>query len=59
MADVSNLRINQRSNVEWPNFRITRIGNKNLENLYLYQRANMRIGKITSKFLESNFGLQN
>ena len=29
MADVSNLKINERSNVERSNLRVTRIGNKN------------------------------
>ena len=29
MADVSNLKINERSNVERPNLRVTEIGNKN------------------------------
>ena len=32
MANVSNLRINQRSNVERPNLQVTKIGNKNREN---------------------------
>ena len=29
MADVSNLKINERSYVEWPNLRVTKIENKN------------------------------
>ena len=29
MADVLNLKINERLNVEWPNFRVTKTGNKN------------------------------
>ena len=28
MADVSNFEINERSNVEWPNLRVTRIENE-------------------------------
>ena len=29
MADVSELKINERSDVEWPNLRVTKIENKN------------------------------
>ena len=29
MADISNLKINERANVEWPNLRVTTIENKN------------------------------
>ena len=29
MADVSNLKINERLDVEWPNLWVTRIENKN------------------------------
>ena len=29
MADVSKLKINERLDVEWPNLRVTKIGNKN------------------------------
>ena len=32
MADVLNLKINERANVEPPNLRVTKIGNKNWEN---------------------------
>ena len=32
MADVLNLKINERSNVERSNLQITKIGNKNKEN---------------------------
>ena len=32
MADVLNLKINERSNVERPNIRVTEMGNKNEEN---------------------------
>ena len=32
MADVSNLKINERSNVELPNLRITKIENESWEN---------------------------
>ena len=35
MADVSNLKINQRSIVERPNLRITKIGNKNWEHWFI------------------------
>ena len=43
-------KINERSNVERPNLRVTTMKNKNLENeeIYLHQRANMRTGKIAS-----------
>ena len=39
MADVSNLKINERSNVERPNLRVTKIGNENCENWFPYIRA--------------------
>ena len=29
MADVSNSKINERSDVKWPNLRVTKIANKN------------------------------
>ena len=29
IVDVSNLKINELSNVEWPNLQVTKIGNKN------------------------------
>ena len=32
MADISNLKINERSNIERPNLRVTEIGDKNWEN---------------------------
>ena len=32
MAEVSNLKMNERLNVEWPNQRFTKMGNKNWEN---------------------------
>ena len=35
MADFSNLIINERSNIEQPNLRDSKIGNKNLENWFL------------------------
>ena len=31
IADVSNLKINKRSNVEQPNLGVTKMGNKNLK----------------------------
>ena len=40
MANVSNLRINQRSNVERPNLRVTKIGNKNLEDWFVSKGEN-------------------
>ena len=43
MADALNLKINERSNIERPNLRLIKIGNK-IEKIDLYQRANMRIG---------------
>ena len=53
MANISNLKINDRSNVERPNLRITTIENENWDVkaskfIYIYQRANMRMGKIAS-----------
>ena len=39
MANVSNLKIDERSYVEWPNLRVTEIENEN---------ENMGIGKIAS-----------
>ena len=35
MADVSNLKINERSDVEWPNLRVTKILNKNWDNWFI------------------------
>ena len=35
MADVSNLKINERSNVERPNLRVTKIANKNWESWFI------------------------
>ena len=32
MGDVSNLKINENSNVERPNLRVTTIGNENCDN---------------------------
>ena len=29
MANILNLKINERSDVEWPNLRVTKIENKN------------------------------
>ena len=50
MADVSNLKINERSNVERPYLWVTKIENENWENwyVYIYWGANMRIGEISS-----------
>ena len=50
MADISNFKISERSNVERPNLRVTTIQNKHLEDeeIYLHQRANTRTGKIAS-----------
>ena len=52
MTENSNLKINERSNLEQPNLRVIRIENKNWEDkafeINLYQRANMRISKIAS-----------
>ena len=31
MADVSNLKINELSTVQWPKLRVTKIGNENWE----------------------------
>ena len=47
MADVSNWKINERANVERPNLRFTKIGNK-IEKINLYQMANMRCGEIAN-----------
>ena len=47
MTNISNLKINELSNVEQPNFtRVTTIGNENWEGKG--QRAKMIIGKISS-----------
>ena len=35
MADVSNLKINERTNVERLNLRVAKIGNKNCENGFI------------------------
>ena len=46
MADVSNLIINERSNVEQPNIRVTKIGNKTWENWFIskgWESAKLRV----------------
>ena len=48
MADVSNLKINDRSNVERRTYESLKKEIK-IERIDLYQRANMRIGKISIK----------
>ena len=35
IADVTNLKINERSNVEWPNLPVTEVGNQNLKNWFM------------------------
>ena len=47
MANVLKFQINERSNIELPNSRVTKIGNKNSENKFIF------ILKIA--FLEPNF----
>ena len=47
MVDVSNLKINERSDKAWLNLRVTKIGNK-IEIIDLFQWANMKISKIAS-----------
>ena len=47
MADFSNLKINERLNVQRLNLGIAKIGNK-IQKIDLYQQANMRIGEIVS-----------
>ena len=47
MSDVSNLKINERSNVKWPNLPVTKIEIRT-KKIDLYQRTNMRIGRIAS-----------
>ena len=32
MTDLTNLKINERSNIEHPNLRVTKVGNNNSEN---------------------------
>ena len=71
MADVSNLKNDKLWNVERANLRVIEIGHKNWDD-WLYQSANMRIGKISSsveyrmdehfrncQFLERNFDFRN
>ena len=71
MADVSNLKIYSRSNLERLNLRDTKIGNKYWE-IGFMSKANMRIYKIAVSagyqmdgqfqncpFLEPNFGFAN
>ena len=53
MADVSNLKIDHRSNVEWLNLRVTKIHvvNKNLEDkasILIYIKGKYEKGKIAS-----------
>ena len=52
MANILNLKINERSNVERPNLRVTynrklKLRRKSVE-IYSYERANMRIDNIAS-----------
>ena len=71
MADISNLKINERSNVERPNLRDTETGNKNWENWFI-SKGKCENGQIVSskecrmdgqfqnwQFLEPNFGFAN
>ena len=35
MAEISNLKINERSDIEWPNSRVTKIDNKNSDDWFM------------------------
>ena len=75
MVDVSNLKINERSNVERPKLRVTKIGNENWEvkaSKLIYIKKQIReleklrivwnIEKNNSKiwqFMRPNFGFLN
>ena len=52
MANISNFKIKERSNVERPNLRLTTLENENWEEkrveIHLYQRTNMRIDRIAT-----------
>ena len=50
MANISNLKINERSNVEWPNLRVTTIENENWKVLYQSEiEIKMKIETFISK----------
>ena len=67
MVDISNLKINERSNVERPNLRVTEIGNKNWEHWFIskgkyenwqnYEKCEMSNGRTIPKLpiSEANF----
>ena len=50
MAEVSKLRIHERSNIERPNLLVlvTKIGKK-IKKIDLYQTANIKIGKVATR----------
>ena len=48
MADVLNLKINERSNVEQSNLRESLKQEIKIGKMYLYQRENMRINKMAN-----------
>ena len=66
MADVSNLKINQSSNVQWPNLQVTKIGNKNWKKkiyikLKIWELVKLRVARTivwTNNFEISNFWSQ-